>query len=42
MKKQPKKDILYKSRFRIIVEGGYSIDFVLKGRGSYMEEIEKY
>jgi hypothetical protein len=35
---RPKKNELYKSRFRIQVEHGLSIDFFCKGCGSYDEE----
>jgi hypothetical protein len=35
---RPKKNELYKSRFRIQVEGGISVDFFCRGCGSYDEE----
>lgn len=34
----PERDLLYKSRFRIQVEGGESVDFICRGCGSYDEE----
>jgi len=34
----PERDLLYKSRFRIQVEGGESVDFLCRGCGSYDEE----
>jgi hypothetical protein len=37
---QPKLDVLYKSRFRVMVEGGPSADVVFKGRGTYREETD--
>lgn len=38
---KPKKDILYKSKFKILVENGESIEFVLRGMGTYDEEYQK-
>ncbi|CAG9311669.1 unnamed protein product [Blepharisma stoltei] len=38
---KPKLDKLYKSMFKIITEGGPDLDFVLKGRGSYLEEYDR-
>mmetsp|Transcript_89791 Transcript_89791/g.159654 ORF Transcript_89791/g.159654 Transcript_89791/m.159654 type:complete len:2242 (-) Transcript_89791:140-6865(-) len=35
---KPKKNELYKCRFRVQVEGGLSIDFICRGCGSYDEE----
>lgn len=35
---QPKKNVLYKSKFRIKVENGMDCDVILKGKGSYEEE----
>jgi len=34
----PERDLLYKSRFRIQVEGGEQLDFVCRGCGSYDED----
>jgi len=34
----PKKNIFYKCRYKIITSTGNSIDFILKGHGSYLEE----
>ena len=34
----PKKNIFYKCRYKIITSTGNSIDFLLKGNGSYLEE----
>jgi hypothetical protein len=34
----PERDLLYKSRFRIQVEGGEAVDFLCRGCGSYDEE----
>ena len=34
---KPKKNVLYKSKFRFIVENGLSCDVILKGKGSYEE-----
>lgn len=38
---RPKQDQLYKSMFKLITEGGPELDFVLKGRGSYLEEHDR-
>jgi hypothetical protein len=38
---QPKIDALYKSKFRVIVEGGPVTDVVLKGKGTYREEVDR-
>lgn len=35
---RPKKNVLYKSKFRFIVENGLACDVILKGKGSYEEE----
>ena len=35
---QPKKNVLYKSKFRFTVENGISCDVILKGFGSYEEQ----
>ena len=35
---QPKKNVLYKSKFRFTVENGLPCDVILKGKGSYEEE----
>jgi len=35
---KPKKNVFYKSRFRIATTTGNNIDFILKGWGSYLEE----
>ena len=32
---------MYKSKFRIVVEDGEALEFVLKGQGTYEEEYEK-
>jgi len=32
---------LYKSKFRITVEEGPSVDIILRGTGSYEEKLEK-
>jgi len=37
---KPKTNVLYKSKFRIAVEDGLSYDVVVKGRGSFEEELE--
>mmetsp|Transcript_3584 Transcript_3584/g.2610 ORF Transcript_3584/g.2610 Transcript_3584/m.2610 type:complete len:224 (+) Transcript_3584:1049-1720(+) len=34
---RPKQNVLYKSKFRFLVEGGISCDVILKGKGSYEE-----
>ena len=34
----PKKNIFYKCRYKITTSTGNSIDFILKGNGSYLEE----
>ena len=34
----PKKNIFYKCRYKIATSTGNSIDFILKGHGSYLEE----
>ena len=34
----PKKNIFYKCRYKITTSTGNSIDFILKGHGSYLEE----
>ncbi|EGR30726.1 hypothetical protein IMG5_124930 [Ichthyophthirius multifiliis] len=36
--KQPRKNVLYKCKYRIIVEEGPSVDFFLRGRGTYDEK----
>jgi len=38
---KPKKNILYKSKFRITVDEGPSIDIILRGTGSYEEKLQK-
>ena len=35
---RPKKNVLYKSKFRFLVENGLPCDVILKGKGSYEEE----
>jgi hypothetical protein len=35
---KPKKNEVYKCRFRVQVEDGHSVDFICRGRGSYNEE----
>ena len=35
---RPKKNELYKCRFRVQVESGLSVDFICRGCGSYDEE----
>jgi len=35
---RPKKNVLYKSKFRFTVENGLPCDVILKGRGSYEED----
>jgi hypothetical protein len=35
---RPKEAVFYKSMYKLQVEGGPDLDFVLKGRGSYHEE----
>lgn len=35
---KPKKNEVYRCRFRVQVEEGRSIDFICRGRGSYSEE----
>lgn len=35
---QPKANVLYKSKFRFMVEDGIPCDITLKGTGSYEEE----
>lgn len=37
IKFRPKKNVLYKSKFRFITETGIPCDLILKGRGSYEE-----
>lgn len=39
--RQPKLNILYKSKYKILVKGGPSIQFHLKGRGTYEERFKK-
>ena len=34
---RPKQNVIYKSKFRFIVENGISCDVILKGKGSYEE-----
>lgn len=34
----PERDLLYKSRFRVQVEGGQDLDFICRGCGSYDED----
>ena len=34
-------NVLYKSKFRIAITEGQTIDFVVKGRGTFDEEMEK-
>jgi len=36
---KPEANALYKSKFRITVKEGPTYDIVLKGRGSYEEEL---
>lgn len=35
---RPKENKFYKSKYVISVDGGPSVDFILKGKGSYEEE----
>jgi len=35
---RPKKNVLYKSKFRFTTENGLPCDVILKGKGSYEEE----
>lgn len=35
---KPKLNILYKCKYKIFVKGGVSVEFFLKGRGSYEEK----
>lgn len=35
---RPKRNELYKCRFRVQVENGLSVDFICRGCGSYDEE----
>jgi hypothetical protein len=35
---RPKKNIFYKCRYKITTNTGNTIDFILKGNGSYLEE----
>jgi hypothetical protein len=37
VKFNPKKNVLYKSKFRFLTENGIPCDVILKGRGSYEE-----
>ena len=37
IKFNPKKNVLYKSKFRFLTENGIPCDVILKGRGSYEE-----
>ncbi|KRX10489.1 hypothetical protein PPERSA_08791 [Pseudocohnilembus persalinus] len=37
---RPKKNILYKSKFRITVEEGPYVELIVKGRGTYEEHLE--
>lgn len=37
---RPKKNVLYKSKFRFTVENGVSCDVILKGKGSYEENYD--
>jgi hypothetical protein len=37
IKFRPKKNVLYKSKFRFVTEAGLPCDVILKGRGSYEE-----
>jgi hypothetical protein len=38
---KPEANVLYKSKFRVTVGEGVSFDIIVKGRGSYEEELEK-
>lgn len=38
---RPKKNILYKSKFRFLVDNGLSCDVILKGRGTYEEDYDQ-
>lgn len=38
---KPEANLLYKSKFRVTVAEGISFDIIVKGRGSYEEELEK-
>jgi hypothetical protein len=38
---RPKKNILYKSKYRVTVKDGPPLEFILKGTGTYEEEKEK-
>ncbi len=35
---KPKKNVLYKCKYRITVEGGSPVELILRGIGSYDEE----
>jgi hypothetical protein len=37
---KPKKNILYKSMFRFVVENGMNYDVIFKGKGSYEEDYD--
>lgn len=37
---KPKTNVLYKSKFRISIEDGLYYDIVVRGRGSFEEELE--
>ncbi|KAL4472936.1 hypothetical protein ABPG72_007813 [Tetrahymena utriculariae] len=38
---KPKRNLMYKSKYRISVEEGPTVDFILRGLGTYDEEIEQ-
>ena len=38
---QPKLDVLYKSKFRVLVDGGPATEVILKGTGTYREEMDR-
>lgn len=37
---RPKANIIYKSRFKFVVNNGVSCDVILKGTGSYEEDMD--
>jgi hypothetical protein len=38
---KPEANVLYKSKFRLSVTEGLTFDIIVKGKGSYEEELEK-
>lgn len=37
---KPEANVVYKSKFRVGVSEGQTLDIVVKGRGTYEEEVE--